>query len=428
MNVRELAQGLIRGFKGGSYVFGLDCLDHLGALAARFGKRCSVVAGGFGRTGGEELHKKILASLSKAELKAAGDIIRGPAPNAPYEDVRRILDGLRQQRPDCIISVGGGSCIDAVKAAAANFALDGVCNSFEDFFGIGQVSRALAESGRKLLPHVASITASGAASHLTKYSNVTDMRIPQKMLIIDDALVPPAAHFDYSTTLSSPAELTMDGAFDGVSHCLEVYMGLPPALLAKGEPFCLTGIELLINNVKKAVADPADREAREALGLGTDLGGIAIMIGGTSGGHLTSFSLVDLLPHGRACALMNPYYLVFFAPAIEGRLRKVGEIYRRAGHVRGDLSGLRGRDLGIAVAEGMMKLSAEIGFPTKLSQLKGFTDAHIGRCLQAAKNPRLESKLRNMPVPLSAELVDEYMGAILRAAKAGDLNMVREMR
>jgi len=28
-------------------------------------------------------------------------------------------------------------------------------------------------------------------------------------------------------------------------------------------------------------------------------GGYAIMIGGTNGGHLTSFSLVDLLPHGR---------------------------------------------------------------------------------------------------------------------------------
>jgi len=60
-----------------------------------------------------------------------------------------------------------------------------------------------------------------------------------------------------------------------------------------------------------------DMDSRESLGLGTDLGGYAIMVGGTSGPHLTSFSLVDVLSHGRACAIMSPYYTVFFAPAIQ---------------------------------------------------------------------------------------------------------------
>jgi len=30
------------------------------------------------------------------------------------------------------------------------------------------------------------------------------------------------------------------------------------------------------------------------------------MIGGTNGAHLTSFSLIDVLTHGRACAMLNP--------------------------------------------------------------------------------------------------------------------------
>ncbi len=68
--------------------------------------------------------------------------------------------------------------------------------------------------------------------------------------------------------------------------------------------------------------------AREALCLATDLGGYAIMLGGTNGGHLTSFSLVDILTHGRACALMNPYYTVFFAPAVEGPLQHRGQDLR----------------------------------------------------------------------------------------------------
>ena len=67
------------------------------------------------------------------------------------------------------------------------------------------------------------------------------------------------------------------------------------------------------------------------MGLATDLGGYSIMLGGTNGGHLTSFSLVDILSHGRACAIMNPYYVVFFAPAIEEPLRMVGNILKEAG-------------------------------------------------------------------------------------------------
>jgi len=79
------------------------------------------------------------------------------------------------------------------------------------------------------------------------------------------------------------------------------------------------------------------------------------------------------------------------------------------------------------VAEGMLALSRRIGFPTTLSQVEGFTDEHIERCLTAARNPKLEMKLRHMPVPLSAETVDEYMGPILEAAATGDFGLIRNM-
>ena len=49
--------------------------------------------------------------------------------------------------------------------------------------------------------------------------------------------------------------------------------------------------------------------------------------------------------------------------------------------------------------------------------MAGFTDAHLTRALAAAKNPQLKMKLENMPVPLTAEMVDDYMGPVLQAAK-----------
>ena len=36
-------------------------------------------------------------------------------------------------------------------------------------------------------------------------------------------------------------------------------------------------------------------------------------------------------------------------------------------------------------------------------------------------------KLENMPVPLTAETVDEYMGPILQAAKTGDLSVIKNV-
>jgi len=75
----------------------------------------------------------------------------------------------------------------------------------------------------------------------------------------------------------------------------------------------------------------------------------------------------------------------------------------------------------------MLNLSKAIGFPTTLQEVKGFNDTHIAKCLEAAKNPKLESKLKNMPVPLSADRIDEYMGAVLQAAKTGDLELVKNL-
>ncbi|MGB4163552.1 MAG: iron-containing alcohol dehydrogenase, partial [Bacillota bacterium] len=371
---------------------------------------------------------KVMESLKQHGVALVPQrIVPNAAPNAPREDVYRIESYILHFNPDVIVAIGGGSNIDAVKAANALAALGTYSPEIDTYFGTGEVTKALRESGRQLKPLIAVQTASSSAAHLTKYSNVTDPVAGQKKLIVDDAIVPQRAVFDYSVTVSMPAGFTLDGALDGVGHCLEVYYGVPEAKLPEVEAIALCGIELVVKYLKQAVEDPNDMDAREALGLATDLGGYAIMVGGTNGAHLTSFSLVDVASHGRAVAIMNPYYTVFFAPAIEDRLRAVGDIYSRYGFIDTDLSKLSGRELGIAVAEGMVAHYRSIGFPTKLSDLDGFSDEHVKRALTAAKDPQLDMKLKNMPVPLNSSLVDEYMAPILEAAKTGDFSLIKTM-
>jgi len=424
---RQKAADMLAAWKGENYVFGRGCAGRIGELAARHGKRAVVVASGVGKDWARALLDGVRSSLESAGVEVLGDFVTSPAPNAPFEDVMRIAAAVCERSPEVVASVGGGSCIDATKAAVAYAVLKGKHADLIDYFGVGQVSAMLSADAAAMLPVVAVQLASGSAAHLTKYSNATDVHKSQKMLIVDEAIIPPAALFDYEATTSMSPDFTMDGALDGIAHCLEVLYGAGGDALSRTTPVSLLGTELIVGALKAAVADPADLDAREALGLGTDLGGYAIMIAGTNGPHLNSFSLVDLLSHGRACALMNPYYTVFFAPAIEDRLRGVGAIYARAGYVTTSLEKLGGRDLGLAVAEGMIALSKDIGFPVTLSDVPGFSDEHVARCLTAAKNPKLEMKLKNMPVPLSAETVDEYMGGILAAAKSGDLSLIKNM-
>ena len=422
----ERARTLLHKFKGDTYVFGLGVLDKVGEEAAKLGKTAMVIANDQGWL--KPAVKEVLTSLKthQIELKPL-HVVSDAAPNAPREDVFRLAMHLLHFRPEVIVVMGGGSSIDAAKAANVLASLGMDEPNIDTYFGTNEVSKVLEATGKSLLPMVAVATASSSGAHLTKYSNITDVTVGQKKLIVDDAIVPDRAVFDYKLTKTMPKGFTADGALDGIAHCLEVFYGASEETFDKIKEVALLGIELVVSNLEQVIEDPSNDNGRDALGLATDLGGYAIMIGGTNGAHLTSFSLVDLTSHGRACALMNPYYTVFFAPKVERQLRLVGDIYKRAGLINADLDSLKGRDLGVAVAEGMVELSRRIGFPTKLTDLEGFTQDHIDRALEAAKDPQLDMKLRNMPVPLNAALVDDYMGPILEAAKVGDFSLIRNM-
>lgn len=416
------AKELIHQFKGDAYLCGHGVLSRVGELAGGWGKRAALVRDVF--PGSDGFAQKIADSLNSAGVEVVA-VIDGAAPNAPREDLFRITEQLKESSPDFYVSFGGGSTIDAAKAADVLRVLGG---SIDDYFGTGLVTAGLAKTGKKLTPHLAIQTASSSAAHLTKYSNITDVRTGQKKLIVDEAIVPPRAAYDYEVSFGAPLALTADGALDGVSHSLEVLYG------AVGKPYyeLMTGVaretfDLVFGYLPRVAENPRDAEGREALALATDLGGYAIMLGGTNGAHLTSFSLVDILSHGRACIMMNPYYTVFYAPAVTEPLKVIAASLAKAGAMESGAADAPARQAGMAVADGIRKFESRVRIPTTLGEVKGFSDAHIGRALAAAKDPQLKMKLQNMPVPLMAELVDDYMGPVLEAGKTGDLSVIKNL-
>jgi len=434
MDEKTEARKLLRHWKGDSYIFGLDVLNKVGRVAKEFGD--SAVLVGSSSKWARKPEKTITESLRTE--KVSFSIVRGARPNCPREDLYRIALQISMSNPDSIVAFGGGSTIDGAKAASVLVTYSpsqvsrvlGVdwdeADSIDPYFGTGSVTKMKEATRREIIPVIAVQSASSSAAHLTKYSNITDPLMGQKKLIVDNAITPTRAVFDYGVTIGAPKSLTLDGALDGFAHSWEVLMGATgKGYYAKVKEVASLGISLIVNNLESALKDDVD--ARIALGLGTDLGGYSIMIGGTNGGHLGSFSLVDILSHGRACAVLNPYYTVFFAPNIRDQLLTIGATFKTAGFIDKelDLEGLGDGELGKAVAEGMIEFNRSLDFPATLAEA-GATEAHLERMLKAAKDPQLKMKLLSMPVPLDPEKgdIDKYMKGVLKAAFTGNLEAI----
>jgi alcohol dehydrogenase len=426
----EKSRKLLPRWKGDTYIFGRGVLPQTGSLAAMFGKNALVVCN---TTYMKAVADAVTASLKIAGLNLAGGcVVPDAGPNAPRADVYRIETYILHHKPDLVIAVGGGSTIDACKAANFLACLgQALSPEIDHWFGTGIVSAALKETGKKLGPLLAVETSASSGAHLTKYSNITDPAAGQKKLIVDDGIVPPASLFDYDVTASMPIPVTIDGILDSIAHCFEVYSGLPVSAPQEKYELCAAiteaAMELTVQYAPRVIKDPKDMEAREAIGLATDLGAYAIMVGGTHGPHMTSFSLVDLAGHGTACGLMNPYYAVLFAPAIEKQLRLGGNVFKKYGYISGDLNALSGRELGLAFAKGMAAFGKAVGAPTTLKELPKWNDGYVAKILDAAKDPQLDMKLKNMPIPLNASMVDEYMEPVIKAAVSGDFSLIKTM-
>jgi len=439
-NMKELmakAGAILREWKGSSYAFGDGALRKVGPFARTLGGQALLVVADLGQEWMEPIRRELESSLN--EQGVTFQTILGAAPNAPREDLYRIALQLSRSKADMVVAVGGGSTIDATKAAAilATYSAqevqkalgvgEAISGTIEPYFGLNRVTKVKEATARPVLPIIAVQTAASSAAHLTRGSNITDPVTSQKKLIIDAAIYPAAAAFDYSVTLNAPRSLTVDGGLDGIAHVWEVVTG------ATGQPqypkiLEVSGVSmrLIVKGLQMVNRDPSDREARTALGLGTDLGGYMLMHGpGTHGPHLGSFSLVDLMSHGRACALLNPYYTVLFATATQEQLRMAASVFQDAGYLAQDSSRLSGRGLGLAVAQAMISFWKELGFPTTLREA-GAKKVHLQRMLAAAKNPQLRMKLQQMPVPMDPERgdVDRLMKPTLEAAFHGDLERV----
>jgi alcohol dehydrogenase class IV len=225
------------------------------------------------------------------------------------ETIEKMTAFLKHEQADEVIALGGGSPIDAAKAAYLEYQTG---KSQHEFFGVNKFSSA--NPGQKLKKVICFPTTSGTGTEATPYSNIVDHKLKVKKLISEVEIIPEYSFVIPELTLSMPEHVTRATGCDALAHSLEGFLNIgQDGNHPQANDWALESIRLVKEFLPRAIANGNDIEAREALSVAATLGGMVIRYKSTGLPHLCSFSWFGRIEHGIAVALLLPaawkYYI-----------------------------------------------------------------------------------------------------------------------
>ncbi|QTN46566.1 iron-containing alcohol dehydrogenase [Ectopseudomonas mendocina] len=250
---------------------------------------------------------RIQDTLAASGLKA--DIFADTVPEPTVASIQAGVDMARAGDYDSIIALGGGSPIDSAKAIGILAKLGGQMRDYK-------FPRNVTETG---LPIIAVPTTAGTGSEVTRFTIITDEQNDEKMLCVGIGFMPVAALVDYSLTLSLPARVTADTGLDALTHAIEAYVSQKANLYSNSQ--ALAAMRLIGPNLRRVYHDGSDKEAREAMMLGSTLAGVAFSSASVALVHGMSRPIGAFfhVPHGLSNAMLLPSITAFSIPAAAER-------------------------------------------------------------------------------------------------------------
>ncbi len=401
------AERILKAWRPTKIHFGEGVFHRVGEIIRKFGEKTLLIIGkGSLRKSGSL--DSILRSLEKASVRYK--IVEGVEPNPSKETVYRIVYHLLADHFNSLLPVGGGSVIDAAKAAGILGTIKE--GEIDDYFGVGMVSRKV----ERILDLVALPTTSGTGSELTKFSVITDTWQHVKRLISDNAIVPSEAIVDPQLTYSCETHVSRVSGLDAMTHLIEGYFNnVDEDADPKANQRALTGLRLLFEALPRVLKDGGDKEARKMMSLASTLGGSVLFYKQAGLPHLNSFSWSNIMDHGEAVAVMLPYYSVYYAPNISQKMKKVAELMgiRESGNVAIDF------------AEGLFNFYRRIDFPFTLKGFKKFSEDLIDKAVRDASQNRM--KLEASPRPVPPEKSQEVLHTIIEGAFQGTIDKILKL-
>ncbi len=271
-------------------IFGTGVIGELGELISGYGKKVMLVYGGVSllKSG---TYKKVTDIFKKYGFSFTE---KGGISHDPDElQVKELVELAGRFTPDVIVGIGGGSVIDAAKAASIITPNGG---EVKDYWG----TKEFAEPS---IPYIAAPTTSGTGAEITKNAVISNRDRTFKKSIRSEYMIPNVALVDPELTLGAPRDVTVDTGLDALIQNLEAFTSKNAGPIT--DTLARKGIELSAEYLVQAAASPGSLEAREALSLASLYGGITLANAGLGLAHGLAHPLGIRygIPHGRACAL-----------------------------------------------------------------------------------------------------------------------------
>ena len=188
--------------------------DSLEALKTLSGKRAIVVVGG-GSMKRFGFLDRVEAYLREAGMEV--ELFEGVEPDPSVETVMRGAQAMRKFQPDWIVSIGGGSPIDAAKAMWAFYEYPDV--TFESLCIPFNFPKLRTKAHFCAIP-----STSGTATEVTAFSVITDYQKGIKYPLADFNITPDVAIVDPDLAETMPRKLTAHTGMDAMTHAIEAYV------------------------------------------------------------------------------------------------------------------------------------------------------------------------------------------------------------
>lgn len=290
------------------------------------GKRAFVVVGGGSM--------KRFGFLQKVEdyLKEAGmevELFEGVEPDPSVETVMKGAEAMRSFEPDWIVSIGGGSPIDAAKAMWIFY-------EYPEFtFEQAVIPFGLPELRQKA-KFVAIPSTSGTATEVTAFSVITDYKAKIKYPLADFNITPDIAIIDPALAQTMPKTLVAHTGMDALTHAIEAYTASLRSNFS--DPLALKAIEM----VKEHLIDSYNgcEKSRNLMHEAQCLAGMAFsnaLLGIVhSMAHKTG--AVFHIPHGCANAIFLPYVIQYNRTKCEDRYADIARMLKLNGNTDSELT------------------------------------------------------------------------------------------
>ncbi|MEF9951091.1 MAG: iron-containing alcohol dehydrogenase [Clostridium sp.] len=302
--------------------FGKGSLEVLKTIK---GKKAMVVVGG-GSMQKFGFLDKVCDYLKEASIEVK--LFEGVEPDPSVETVFKGAAAMREFEPDIILSIGGGSPIDAAKAMWVFYEHPELkFDDIKDPFTIPEL--------RNKAKFIAIPSTSGTATEVTAFSVITDYENKVKYPLADYNITPDMAIVDSTLAETMPKTLTAHTGMDALTHAIEAYVaGLHSPF---SDPLAMQAIEMINGDLIKSYE--GDVDARESMHYAQCLAGMAFsnaLLGIThSMAHKTG--AVFHIPHGCANAIYLPYVIDFNKKACMDRYAAISRRLGLAGNSEEEL-------------------------------------------------------------------------------------------